>query len=187
MAAEKALEKSSPFRLRRGHRLGPSDAGLLLTYPAGSIGFRFNVRFSTGIGHLHRCRALTVIGAFLVLAANVTSGVANGLDQLQRIGMMRRCQPGNLHIEIPFILRERALKNARGNRTRDFAAVSRSTLDHDRDHIFRVIKWSETGKPGDVFLVASVGRLGRSGFSGDDHIFQTCPAARSSIFVDNFP
>jgi hypothetical protein len=75
MAAEKALEKSAPFRLRRGDRLGASHARTF--YLTGSVGFRFNIRLSTAIGHLHRSAALTRIGAFLVLAADVTSSVAH--------------------------------------------------------------------------------------------------------------
>ena len=77
MAAEEALEKSSPVRLGWGNGLGASYARLLFTYLAGSVGFRFNIRLSTAIGHLHRGAALTGIGAFFVLPADVTSSVAN--------------------------------------------------------------------------------------------------------------
>jgi len=77
MAAEKALEESPPFRLWCGDGLGASHSCLPFTYLAGSVGFGFNVRLSTAIGHLYRGRALTGIGAFLVLAADVTSSVAN--------------------------------------------------------------------------------------------------------------
>ena len=77
MAAEKALEESSPFRLWCGGRLGASHSCLPFTYLASSVGFGFNIRLSTAIGHLHRGGALTGIGAFLVLAADVTSSVAN--------------------------------------------------------------------------------------------------------------
>ena len=77
MAAEKTLEKSSPFRLRCGHRLSASHACLLFTYPARRVGFRLNIRLSTAISHLHSGATLTVIGAFLVLAANIASRVAD--------------------------------------------------------------------------------------------------------------
>jgi len=77
MAAEKALEKSSSFRLWCGNGLGASHTRLLFTYLAGSVGFGFNIRLSTAIGHLHSDAALTGIGAFLVFAADVTSSVAN--------------------------------------------------------------------------------------------------------------
>ena len=75
--AEKTLEKSAPFRLGWRNGLGASYARLLFTYLAGSIGFRFNIRLSTAIGHLHRGAALTGIRAFLVLPADVTSSVAD--------------------------------------------------------------------------------------------------------------
>ena len=77
MAAEKALEKSSPVRLWCSDGLGASHSCLPFTYLAGSVGFGFNIRLSAAIGHLHRGGALTGIGAFLVLAADITSCVAN--------------------------------------------------------------------------------------------------------------
>src|SRR5262249_43521441 len=101
--------------------------------------------------------------------------------------MMRGCQPGDLHIEVPFIQRESALENAGGDRPRDFAAMSRSALDHDGHDILRLVKWGETCKPGYVFLVASIGRLRRSSFTGYYNIFQTCSAAGPPIFVNNLP
>ena len=101
--------------------------------------------------------------------------------------MMRGCQPGDLHIEVPFILRERALENAGCDRARDFAAMSRSALNHDCHDILRMIKWGEARKPSNVFLLASIGRLGRSSLTSDDNVFQTCSAPSPPIFVNNFP
>src|SRR5689334_21292151 len=101
--------------------------------------------------------------------------------------MMRGCQPGNLHIEVPFVLRERALENAGCDRTCDFAAMSGSALNHHCHDILRMIKWGEARKPGDVFLLPSIGRLGRSSLPSDDNVFQTCSAPGPSIFVNNFP
>ena len=76
MTTKQPLKKSSLLRRCR-HWKRPSDARLPFTYLAGSVGFGFNIRLSTAIGHLHRGAALTGIGAFLVRAANVTSSVAN--------------------------------------------------------------------------------------------------------------
>ena len=75
MAAEKTLEKSSPLRLGCRHRL---SAGYTRTLDLpGGIGFGFDIRLSTAVGHLHRGAALTLIGTFLVLSADITSCVAN--------------------------------------------------------------------------------------------------------------
>ena len=101
--------------------------------------------------------------------------------------MMRGCKPGDLHIEVPFILRDSALENAGCDRPRDFAAMSRSALDHDRHDILRMVKRGETCKPGYVFLLASIGRLRRSGFTSDYNVFQTGSAAGPPVFVNNFP
>ena len=101
--------------------------------------------------------------------------------------MMRGCKPGDLHIEVPFILRESALQNASCDWPRDFAAMSRSALDHDRHDILRLVKRGETCKPGYVFLLASIGRLRRSGFTSDYNVFQTGSAAGPPVFINNFP
>jgi hypothetical protein len=46
-------------------------------YLSSVIGFRLDIRFSASIGHLHGGAALTAIGAFFVLAADVASSVAH--------------------------------------------------------------------------------------------------------------
>src|SRR3954470_4945940 len=101
--------------------------------------------------------------------------------------MMGGRKPGDLHIEVPFILRESALENTRCDRPRDFAAMPGSALDHDRHDILRMVKRSETCKPGYVFLVPSIGRLRRSGFTSDCNVLQTGSAAGPPVFVNNFP
>lgn len=101
--------------------------------------------------------------------------------------MMRGCQPGDLHIKVPYILREDPLENAGCDRPRDFTSMARRTLDHDCHDILWMVKRGETCKPGYVFLPASVGRLRRSSFTGDDNVFQSCSAASPPIFVNNFP
>ena len=73
---EKPFEKvTRPLRNWSGNRL--STRGTRTLNLAGSVGFRLNIRLSTAIGHLHRGAALTGIGAFLVLAAEITSSVAH--------------------------------------------------------------------------------------------------------------
>ena len=101
--------------------------------------------------------------------------------------MMRRCKPGDLHIKLSFILRERAFENACSDRARNLSAVPRGALHHHYDDVLRTVKWRETRKPRNVFLVAALGRLRSAGFSRDHPILQMCPAAGSTAFVDNLP
>src|SRR5437763_7831336 len=100
---------------------------------------------------------------------------------------MCRCQPGDLHIELAFILRQRAFENACSDRARDLAAMPRGALHHHYDDVFRMVKWRETSKPRNVFLVAAVTRLGCAGFSRDHPIFQTRSAASAAFFINNLP
>jgi hypothetical protein len=50
-----------------------------------------------------------------------------------------------------------------------------------------MVKRGETCKPGYVFLLASIGRLRRSGFTSDYNVFQTGSAAGPPVFINNFP
>src|SRR5580700_8915607 len=100
---------------------------------------------------------------------------------------MCRCEPGDLHIELSVILRERAFENACSDRSRDLSAVARRALHHHCDDILRMVKWREARKPRHVFLVATVGGLRSAGFPRYHPIFQTRAAAGSSIFVNDFP
>src|ERR1700752_926582 len=97
------------------------------------------------------------------------------------------CEPSDLHIELAIILRERAFQNACSDRARDLAAVPRGALHHHYDDIFRMVKWRETRKPGNVFLVAAVTRLRGAGFSRNDPIFQTRSAACAALLINNLP
>src|SRR5947199_9672447 len=97
------------------------------------------------------------------------------------------CEPGNLHIELSFILRERAFENACSDRARDLAAVPRGALHHHSDDILRMIKWRETRKPHHVFFLDTLGGLRSAGFSSYHNVLQTRSATGSSIFVNNFP
>jgi len=97
------------------------------------------------------------------------------------------CEPGDLHIELAFILRERAFENACSDRARDLAAVPRGTLHHHCDDVLRMVKWRETRKPGHVFFVAALGGLRSAGFPSHHDVFQTRSATGSAIFVNNFP
>jgi hypothetical protein len=101
--------------------------------------------------------------------------------------MMRGRKPGDLHIELSFILRERPLDNACSDWACDLAAVARSTLHHDCDDILRMVIWRETNKPRHVFLVATLGSLRSAGFPSHREVLQTRSTTGSSIFVNNFP
>src|SRR5919201_1321534 len=101
--------------------------------------------------------------------------------------MMRGCEPGDLHIELAFILREHAFENPCGDRARDLPAVPRGALHHHCDDVLRMVKWRETRKPRHVFLVATFGGLSSAGFASHHDVFQTRSATSSSIFVNNFP
>ena len=113
--------------------------------------------------------------------------ITHRFDQLERIGVMCRCEPGDLHIELAFILRERAFENACSDRARDLAAVPRGALHHHCDDIFRMVKWRETRKPRHVFLMSALGSLRGAGFSRHDPIFQTRSAASSAVFINHLP
>src|SRR5436190_19556573 len=97
------------------------------------------------------------------------------------------CEPGDLHIKLAFILRERAFENACSDRARDLAAVPRGSLHHHYDDILGMIKRRETSKPRNVFLVATVVGLRSARLPRHYPIFQTRSATGSSIFVNHFP
>src|SRR5437899_2684888 len=152
------------------------------------ICFRFYVGRCVRACHL-RSGILRFVRSFFVVASEISSGVviSHCFDQLERIGLMCGCEPGDLHIELAFILRERAFENACSDRARDLAAVPRGALHHHYDDVLRMVKWRETRKPRNVFLVAALGGLRSAGFSRDHPILQMCPAAGSTAFVDNLP
>src|ERR1051326_4800650 len=101
--------------------------------------------------------------------------------------MMRGGEPGDLHIELAVILRERAFENPRSDRARDLAAVAGGALHHHYDDVFRMIKWREACKPCNVFLVPAVSRLCGAGFTCDHPIFQTRSASGTALFIDDLP
>ena len=185
--SEELFEKVA--RLRRGdghstcHRSGSSPFHLPLGIRLGFyIGRRIRARhLSSG--------SLRFVRAFFVLASEIASRVmiSHRFDQLERIGLMRGCKPGDLHIELAFILRQRAFENARGDRARDLATVPRGALHHHYNDVLRMVKWRETSKPRNVFLVATLAGLRGAGLPRHHPIFQTRPATGSSIFVHNFP
>jgi hypothetical protein len=164
-----------------GRRVSPTHFPL-------RICFRFDVRRRVRACHL-RSGILRLVRSFFVLASEIASRamISHCFDQLERIGVMRGCEPGNLHIELSFILRERAFENACSDRAGDLAAVARRALHHHCDDILRMIKWRETHKPRHVFLVATVRGLRSTGFSSHHNVFQTRSATGPSIFVNNFP
>src|SRR5205823_3774835 len=84
------------------------------------------------------------------------------LNHLERISLMSGREPGNLHIKLSFIQRQRAFHNARRDWPGDTATML-ATLYHGGDYIFGIIKRSETGKPGNCIFMASIRRLSRSG------------------------
>src|SRR5947207_12304036 len=100
---------------------------------------------------------------------------------------MRWCNPGDLHIKLSFVLRESALENAGCDRARDFAAVSRSALDHYCHDILWMVKWSETRKPGQVFFRPPFVPLPGPSFTSTHSVFQCCPAPGSPFLVTTFP
>src|SRR5439155_23311990 len=136
-----------------------------------------------------RSGILRFVRSFFVVASEISSGVviSHCFDQLERIGLMCGCEPGDLHIELAFILRERAFENACSDRARDLAAVPRGALHHHCDDVLRMVTWRETDKPRHVFLVTTFGGLRSAGFPSHHHIFQTRSAAGSSIVVNNLP
>ena len=67
MTAEKALKKSSPFRLGRGDRLGASDARLACGNPPLGIRRLLDVWIAAAAGHLHVGAGRACI--FFILAA----------------------------------------------------------------------------------------------------------------------
>src|SRR5467141_1378396 len=97
------------------------------------------------------------------------------------------CEPGDLHIELSFILRERAFENACSDRARDLAAVPRGALNHHCDDILRMVKWRETRKPRDVFLLTTISGLRSARLPRYYPIFQTRSAAGAAVFIDNLP
>ena len=84
---------------------------------------RLDIRRRFSRRHL-RIGALAGIGAFFILAAEIASSIAYCFDQLERIRMMRGCEPGELRFEPSFILGDNAFENTRGDRARDRAAVA---------------------------------------------------------------
>ena len=172
-------------RRRHGpsHRSAGSPSHLSLR-----VGFRFYIGRCIGACHLSS-GILRIAGVFVVVASEIAPRVviSHCFDQLERIGMMCGGEPGNLHIELAFILRERAFENARSDRARDLAAVPRGALHHHYDDVFRMVKWRETSKPRNVFLVAPVSRLRGAGFPRDHPIFQTRSATGAAVFINNLP
>ena len=136
-----------------------------------------------------RSRALCIIGTFLIIASEISSRVviSHCFDQLERIGVMCGCEPSDLHVELSFILRERAFENACSDRARNLSAVPRGALHHHYDDVLRTVKWRQTRKPRNVFLVAALGGLRSAGFSRDHNTFQTRSAAGAAVFIDNLP
>src|SRR2546423_379930 len=100
---------------------------------------------------------------------------------------MRRGGPCDLHVEFSVVLRDNPLENARRDRACDFAAVPRGALDHHCDDILRMVIRRETYKPGNVFFVPTFGGLRSASLSSDHDIFQTRSAARSAVFIHDFP
>src|SRR4029077_14799666 len=122
-----------------------------------------------------RSGALRFVRTFFVLASEISALVVKShrLDQLERIGMMRGLEPGHRHIEFAFILCERAFQDSVRDRARDFAAVPRGALNHNCDDILRMVKWRETRKPRDVFLLTTISGLRSARLSRYYPIFQT--------------
>src|SRR5436190_2360441 len=172
----------------RRSRKSTGHSRALPTHFALRIRLWFDIGRCIRAGHLRR-GSLRIACVFFVVASEVASRVviSHCFDQLERIGLMCGCEPGDLHIELSFILRERAFENACSDRSCDLAAVARRTLHHHCDDILRMVKRRETRKPRHVLLVATVGGLGSAGFPRYHPIFQTRAAAGSSIFVNNFP
>jgi hypothetical protein len=112
-------------------------------------------------------RTLFVVGSEIASRIVIT----NRFDQLERIGVVCRCEPGDLHIELAFILRERAFENAGSDGARDRTAVPRGALDHHCDDILRMVKWRETREPRHVFLMSALGSLCGAGFARYHPIF----------------
>src|SRR4030095_13066904 len=100
---------------------------------------------------------------------------------------MRGLEPGYRHVEFAFLQRERALQDSVRDRARDFAAMPRGALNHHCDDILRMVKWRETGKPRDVFLLTTISGLRSARLPCYYPIFQTRSAAGAAVFIDNLP
>src|SRR6266568_3198914 len=181
------LEEISGSWRRSGECAGHSSGASPPYFPL-RICFRFDIRRCVRACHL-RTGSLRLVRSFFVLASEIASRVviSHCFDQLERIGLMCGCEPGDLHIELAFILRERAFENACSDRARDLAAVPRGALHHHCDDVLRMVKWRETSKPRHVFLVATVGGLRGAGLPRHHPIFQTRSATGSSVFINHLP
>ena len=86
---------------------------------------------------------------------------------------MRRRDPGHLRIEIAIIHRERALKDAIGDRSRDRSAVPGvfAGLHHRHHDVLRMIVRRKRTEPRDVVYLSVCHRLRGARFSGDLHSF----------------
>src|SRR4029453_12347724 len=96
-------------------------------------------------------------------------------------------EPGYRNVEFALLQRERALQDSVRDRARDFAAVPRGALNHHCDDILRMVKWRETRKPRDVFLLTTISGLRSDRLPRYYPIFQTCSAAGAAVFIDNLP
>src|SRR5438034_11444296 len=173
-------------RLRRCHGNGaPRRNCSPSPYLPSRVRFRFYIRRCIRTGHLSR-GILRLVGIFFVAAGNVPSGVIHILEHLKRIGLVRRREPGDLHIELTFIQRERPFQNSRGNWASDAAAVL-TALDHNRNNILGILERRETGKPRNGILVPAIGGLGSASLARNLHIFQTRSSTGSPVFINNFP
>src|SRR5258708_4966265 len=152
MASEKALKKSSSFRLWGRDRLSAGSTRLARPHPPVGIGRLFDVRIAACSSHLS-VRCLRVVPMFFI-GADVGLRVFEGyvLYQDERIGMMRRRQPGDLRLVRARVHLQSAIENTsrygRSNRSTVLA-----TLDHRHDHIFGVIERSKAAKPRDRILL----------------------------------
>jgi hypothetical protein len=181
---EEPLEKVAGLLCRNRNGARNRDGGAPSHFSL-RVCFRFDVRRGICTRHLRIC-ILRIVRIFFVAARNVPSGVIHILNHLERVRLVRRREPGHLHVEVTLIHSQRAFQNSRRDWPGDAATVL-ATLYHGHDYVFGIFEGGKTGKPGNRIFMASIRRLGRSGFSGNLHIFQTRSSARPAIFINNFP
>ena len=108
------------------------------------------------------------------------------LDHLERVGLVCRREPCNLHVELAFIESERALQNSVGHRAGDAAAMF-AALHHHSNDILRMFKGRKASKPCSGILMSSHTGLRGAGFPRYYPFFQPRSAAGAAVLINNLP
>lgn len=154
---EKSLKNTAVFFWRwswgRSDRFCASD-------PSAMVGGRANVWMRMVFFHLHISRGASGVrcagGFFIVFSENVLIVfITNFYDSTKRIRISGGRELGEFRLVIAFVHRKKLFENMRCDRRRNrtaFAATG-TCAHHDGDHVFWIIIWCETAKPGDDFVM----------------------------------